>query len=261
MVRPLTKRKKDGTLYNRRPHVEQALVTLLSANTSTILKRLMIVDTGHPDYIANESAIHLLRNAHSSGTRAVAAALLRVVRNRAALAFRRAIRGTGSHEENLREQALSNFDLLIARGLEPGSERLDYLEVSFNNAIIALSNDLFASESRRSKPLVELSTPAADSDPQGAEIEFAAPVSDLAAELRMEESEFETFRKERIRSINVLPTEQRDAIILTLFHGLPIGSQDPNADTVAKRQGVDESTVRYRIKRGIARLNEQGPTQ
>jgi DNA-directed RNA polymerase specialized sigma24 family protein len=100
-----------------------------------------------------------------------------------------------------------------------------------------------------------------DDEDDKPEIEFAAPVSELAAELKMQESEFEVFRNERIRSINVLPTDQRDAIILALFHGLPIGSQDPEVDTIARRQGVDESTVRYRIKSGIARLNKQGPTQ
>jgi DNA-directed RNA polymerase specialized sigma24 family protein len=71
----------------------------------------------------------------------------------------------------------------------------------------------------------------------------------------MQESEFEAFRNDRLRSINVLLDEQRDAI-LYLLGGLPIGSSDPKVDTIARRQGVDESTVRYRIKRGIARLNE-----
>jgi DNA-directed RNA polymerase specialized sigma24 family protein len=71
----------------------------------------------------------------------------------------------------------------------------------------------------------------------------------------MQESEFEAFRNERLRSINVLPDEQRDAI-LYLLGGLPIDSSDPEVDTIARRQGVDESTVRYRIKRGVARLNE-----
>lgn len=260
MVRPLTKRKKNGTAYIRRPHVQQALDALTALDVRAILERLTIVDRGHVDYVANECVVHLLREAQRRGDNRILNALVKVVRNRAALAFRRVIRGGGSHEKALRENALSNFDMLIARGLEPGSERLDYLEVSFDNAIVTLGKDLFEAEGRRTKSLVELRVPSVEDEGDEPEVEFAAPVSEIAAALRMQESEFAAFRKERIRSINVLPTEQRDAIILLLFHGLAIGSKDPDMDTIAKRMGVDESTVRYRIRRGIERLKEQGPT-
>ena len=43
MIRPLTKRKKDQTLYTRRPHVEQALGELALLDMRTILERTSIV--------------------------------------------------------------------------------------------------------------------------------------------------------------------------------------------------------------------------
>ena len=54
MVRPLTKRKKNGTAYIRRPHVQQALEALTALDVRAILERLTIVDRGHVDYVSRD---------------------------------------------------------------------------------------------------------------------------------------------------------------------------------------------------------------
>jgi hypothetical protein len=255
MLRALTRQKRDGSAYTRRAPVEQRLLELAALDCRERLDVLRITDRSTPAYVPSECVVYFMREAYAAGQRKVGDAHLMVLRNRARLAFKRAIRGNGSHVETLREEALSKFDVLIAVGLKPAADRLDYLEVNFDHALVALRKDLFEAEGRRAARLVPLQLPGDEQDDETPAIEFAAAVSELADELGMHESEFQAFRNERLRSINVLPDEQRDAI-LYLLGGLPIGSSDPEVDTIARRQGVDESTVRYRIKRGVARLNE-----
>lgn len=256
MVRALTRRKRDGTLYVRRAAIEQRLKELAALDRRALLELLRITDRAAPGFVPSECVVHHLRDAYGAGDRKAGDALLIVLRNRAQLAFRRAIRGNGSHEESLREDALSKFDVLISLGLQPGADRLDYFEVNFDHALVALRNDIFETHGRRAARLVPLQLLGDNDDGDGPPpVEFAAPVPELAAELGMQESEFEAFRNQRLRSINVLPDEQRDAI-LYLLGGLQIHSLDPAIDTIARRQNVDESTVRYRIKSGVARLNK-----
>lgn len=255
MLRALTRQKRDGSVYARRAPVEQRLLELAALDRRERLEALRVTDRGTSAYLPSECVVYFMREAYTVGERKVGDAHLMVLRNRARLAFKRAIRGNGSHEETLREEALSKFDVLVAVGLKPGADRLDYLEVNFDHALVTLRKDLFEAEGRRAARVVPLQLPGDEEDDEKPTIEFAAPVSELAADLGMQESEFEAFRNERLRSINVLPDEQRDAI-LYLLGGLPIDSSDLEVDTIARRQGVDESTVRYRIKRGVARLNE-----
>ena len=256
MVRALTRQKRDGSLYVRRAATEQRLNELAALDRHALLELLRTTDRAAPGYVSSECVVHFMRDAYGAGDRKSGDALLMVLRNRAQLAFKRAIRGNGSHEETLREDALSKFDVLVSLGLQPGADRLDYFEVNFDHALVALRKDIFEAEGRRAARLVPLQLPGDDEDGDGSPaVEFAAPVSELAAELGMQESEFAAFRNERLRSIYVLPDEQRDAIFY-LLAGLQIASSDPEVDTIARRQGVDESTVRYRIKRGVARLNE-----
>jgi hypothetical protein len=255
MLRALTRQKRDGSVYTRRLPIEHRLLELAALDPRERLEALRTTNRSATAYVPSECVVHFMREAYAAGERKAGDAYLMVLRNRARLAFKRAIHGNGSHEEALREEALSKFDVLVAVGLEPGADRLDYLEVNFDHALVTLRKDLFEAERRRSARLIPLRLPGDEEDEERPEIEFAAPVSELACELGMQESEFEAFRNDRLRSINVLLDEQRDAI-LYLLGGLPIGSSDPKVDTIARRQGVDESTVRYRIKRGIARLNE-----
>src|SRR5689334_447089 len=102
MLRALTKVKGDGTPYTRRPHVEGALQKLGALDIRDILERLKVVDQNDPRYVPSECVVYFLRDANLSRNPKVHDAFLRVLRNRAALAFRRAIRGRGSHEETLR---------------------------------------------------------------------------------------------------------------------------------------------------------------
>lgn len=255
MLRQLTKTRPDGTVYRRRPQTDQLLLQLLTLDRPQLRERLAVRDRGDPRYIPTECLIYLLREADQDARRGWFDALFLLIRNRCKQTLTRAIRASGrSDDETLREEALSRFELYLARGLRADPEKLDVLEVAFDLALASMRKDLFAEETRRNVRFTELRIATdedADDQPQ---MEFVQPVSELAAELDMQESEFEVFRTESLRSINVLPDDERDAI-LYLLGGVQIGSKDRNVDTIAKRQNVDERTVRNRIQRGIRRLN------
>lgn len=262
MLRPLTKRRTDGTPYQRRAHVEARLRELVKLSRAEIRELLTVRDRSDPRFIPTECLIYLLRDAKQGNTPAWFNALFRVIEGRCKQTLTRTIRALGTNDhETLREEALSRVMMRLARGLEQDPEKLDAFEVAFDMVLAAIRKDLFESEFRRTKPLIELRFPDPDGDEADPVMEFVAPVSGLAADLGMQESEFEAFRKDAMRSIDVLPAELRDPILL-LFGGLPIDSKDPSADTIAKRQGVDERTVRNRLKRAISRLNgTQGTDQ
>ena len=55
------RRRSDGTLYQRRPEIEAALVSLLDQTQDEIAAALQIRDSMSPNYIASECIVHLIR--------------------------------------------------------------------------------------------------------------------------------------------------------------------------------------------------------
>lgn len=60
-VRPLTRRNKEGRLYERLPDVEHQIASVLSLSESDLIARLKVKDEGSSSYLKEECLVYLLR--------------------------------------------------------------------------------------------------------------------------------------------------------------------------------------------------------
>lgn len=250
MLRALTKRRTDGTLYVRRPEIEALLEALVSLDRDSLTDRLSITSRVNPLYIPTECLIYFLREATSGNTFQWFDTLFGAVERRCRANLARAVAaGSVGDEEALREDILGRFAETLAKGLHDEPERLDPYEVVFDKVFAALRIDLV----RRQRREVELAPESRNEDGEPRLTQYRQP--EAAEDFGMSDVEFEVFRKQISGTISELPDTLSEAILLRL-QGLPIGSEDPNVDTIAKRSGVDERTIRNRIKRGVEKINK-----
>lgn len=254
MLRPLTKKRTDGRPYKRRPKIETLLMTLVELDRDTILERLTASRRDDPAYIPTECLIYFLRDARSGNTDQWFNKLFAELERRCRANLARAVAaGSVADEEGLREEILSRFAEIMARGLHNEPERLDPFEVVFDKVFAALRIDLLRKSRSRERRQTELETEIEGEDGEPLSRQFRQV--EAAEDFGFSDAEFEIFRKQIGNAIDGLPDKQREVILLRL-EGLPIHSENPEADTIARRIGADERTVRNRIKRGVEEVKK-----
>ena len=82
MVRPLTKRKRDGVRYVRPRAIESEIAIALQDDRGTLRHRLMVTDIESPSYLSSECLVHLFRDAHRKGDDRRMSAILPVLLGR-----------------------------------------------------------------------------------------------------------------------------------------------------------------------------------
>lgn len=261
MLRPLTKVRGDGRPYERHPATTALLQELLALDRESILRRLAITDFRDPGHVPSECLVYLMREAARDNRGEWFNRLLGILHCRLKHNLAHSIRpGAVADPETVREEVISRFFEILARGLRNEPERLDPFEVMFNGALEALRKDLYGAQRRRDRRKADLRPDGEDSDgrPSPGEDPYRQPETENG--LGMTTAEFEVFRKQALHSINLLPTEEREAITL-LLQGHKIDSKDPDEMTIAKLCAVNERTVRNRIKRGVEmiRARLEGP--
>jgi len=251
-LRPLTKTRSTGQPYERRPETTALLHELAALDREAILERLSIGDRRKPGYIPSECLVYLLREAARDNRSEWFTKLFGILDCRLRHNLAHTIRyGAVGDAETVREEVRSRFFELLARGLRSEPERLDPFEVMFDGALAALRRDLYGAERRRDLRKAELNPPDDEAAPASAEDPFRQPEAENA--LGMTTAEYKIFREQALRSIDVLPHDEREPIRL-LLQGHKIDAKDPDEMTIAKICDVNERTVRNRIKRGVERL-------
>jgi hypothetical protein len=76
MVRPLTKRKTTGELYQRPPEIQAAIESVLALSRAELLRCCRISDPGHQDFLRPECVVHMIRAAQSDGDKELSNGLL-----------------------------------------------------------------------------------------------------------------------------------------------------------------------------------------
>ncbi len=252
MLRKLTKLRTDGSLYQRRPQVEALLGQLVELDRYTLVERLKISNRTAPAFVPTECLIYLLREAVRGNTAQWFNVLFAELDRRCRANLARAVAaGSVADAETVREEILGRFAEILAVGLKDDPARLDPFEVVFDKCFAALRIDghrKTRARERREEPLeVE------KENEKGEVLSRQFRQEEAAEAFGMSNVEFSVFRKQIGNAIGCIPDKQREVILLRL-QGLPIDSDDPNTDTIAKRVGVDERTVRNRIKRGIEEI-------
>jgi DNA-directed RNA polymerase specialized sigma24 family protein len=253
-LRKLTKRRSDGRLYTRRPLIEALIAQLVTTDQAALTARLTIHDRRHSDYVPSECLIYLLREAAGGQSQRWFDALCSALMTRCALNLRWSVNaGVLRDAEGLREDIVSEFVLRISEALQHDPERLDPFEVAFDLAFSTLRTDRVRSEQSRQRMQSNFNPQPSDAEDDPDRWILALAADDGSEILGLYGAEYELFRKSVLQAITQLPAAERVAISLRL-EGWQISSEERDMNSIAKHCGVDERTIRNRIRSGVKRL-------
>ena len=195
MVRPLTKRKRDGARYVRPQTIEAEIETALREDPATLRERLLNTDPASPDHLSSECLVHLIREALRSRDDEPLNRALPVLLGRCEAILRTKIANSLQNADQLPEEVLSEFsELLASDGTGERSDELDFYECRFNAAFAALRIDSVRRELKRLERTAEPPPPGDDRDAHAQE-EDAFVRLDEASRTR--------------QAINALPPDER----------------------------------------------------
>ena len=165
MVRALTKTKKAGELYTRRPEVEDCLARAVRQAPATLRERASVTDPQDPQYLPSEALVYLSREALRTQDAVTADTLIGCLGRRCMQNLMRTIQPSNLFDaDDVRgEIQCKLYDLFANEAADPTSNALDFFEAQFNKAFTTLRfhvlRDIYRHNGR-----FEPSSPAANAD-------------------------------------------------------------------------------------------------
>ncbi|WP_184015726.1 DNA-binding response regulator [Sphingobium boeckii] len=249
LIVPLTKRKKDGTLYLRPDNVEPLLKSLSDLPRDVLLERARIRDRKHPDYVPSECLLHFIRASRRDNSDAWFERLYKVLVERVLRAVPR-VEASGNSaslaNERIRNSVFDRFVELLAKDRKELDDKLDFFEVRFDLAIKRLRLDAQERvwrEENRSDSIDDESGGAGD---DAAEATSASPFD-------ADNFSDPLFRERLYVAIDALSPEQSRTMHLLLL-GWQTHSNDPAVMTIAKALGCSDRSVRNYRDRAMKTL-------
>jgi hypothetical protein len=255
MTRPLTKKDKDGNLYKRPLKIEQAIDAAMKQETAALQVRAQVADEKSPDYLPTECLVHIIREAKRGGDERRMNALLPWLLARCeAILFKRIHDKSRPNAPEIREEILGEFSVLFAEdGSGRNPDELDFYECRFNRAFRLFRIDFLRSESARTEPLESFP----GQDEIGLSVDDEEHVSVLPEVLRSGPTQLQSASySELMNAVNVLPSDERKAIILCCVLGLKEESSDPGETTASRLCGVTPRTIRNRLNKAAQKLSQ-----
>lgn len=251
MAQPLVKCKADGTPYVRPRAREKEIDEAIRQDLRRLHSRVGIRDHTSSDYISSECLVHLIRKARRDGNQAVLDILLPplLLRCERHLVLRYPDDSFAKASE-LREEILFRLtELFAVDGTERDKNKLDFFEVRFNKAFLALKVTVqrsFGSCEDASFKGTSAQLPA-DTDEGGEK------VPEIFSEQAMQLDD--ASRAELHEAVDALPPDERAAITLCHLMGYEVESVDPSEQTAATLCGVTGRTIRNRLARAYKKLS------
>jgi hypothetical protein len=245
MVRPLTKKTRNGDRYTRPADIEAVIDRALALDWPALHERALVRDRRSTDYLPSECLVHLIRKAHRDRHETIRDQLLAVLLGRCEATLAATLPdGRAPNAAYLRDEALGRLGELFAEdGTGDNPDELDYFEVRFNAAFAALRIDLVREEVRalrRSSPL-----PDDEAIARRPDAVLHSPAT----------QEGGLFLNQLFHAIHTLPAEEREAVILCHVMGYAEEADDPAKRTAATICGVTGRTIRNRLTRAAAKLS------
>lgn len=251
MIVPLTKRKKDGTLYERPDPIGPLLVQLAEFSRDELIERARIRDRAHPHFVPSECLLYFVRASRQENSEAWFERLYKILVERILRSVPRVDGGGNSAAltaERIRNSVFDRFVAMLASDRRQPDDKLDFFEVRFDLAIKRLrldAQDQAWREENRTRPLED----EGDGSPL-ADVETAAGGSnpfddDICSD--------PIFRERLYAAIDALPPEQSRTMHLLLL-GWPTQSSDPEAMTIAKALNCSDRSVRNYRERAMKTL-------
>ena len=254
MVRPLTKTNKDGVRYVRPQAVETEIKVALQEDRTALRRRLMVTDSGSPEYLRSECLVHLIRDALPRGDEDRLNEALPILLSRCEAILKAKIANSLPGADELREEVLSEFsELLASDGMGERPDELDFYECRFNMAFRTLRIDVVNRELSRLDQIAELPRHEDGDEPHAYEEDAFARLSDAFRTPAVQQSS--VFLKELWEAINALPSDERKALILCNVLGYKVESADPDEVTAGTRCNCTGRTIRNRLSQAAAKLS------
>jgi hypothetical protein len=256
MARALEK-TTDGNVYTRPPEIEAAIDAALAQDTGRHRRRAVISDPRHPEYLRSECLVHLIRDARRRSDDPARDALLPLLLARCKANLNAKVDGQIPGAVELREDILGDFaELFAIDGSTDDRHELDFFEVRFNRAFFTFRATRVRSELLRLNSQAPLPEPSDETTLIEKELENEVVVRLADLEGVGGKPEDQVFRKQVFEAIKALPPDQRKAVVLVHLLGFKQGSENPDEVTAATLCGVDERTIRNRLKRAFVTLSK-----
>lgn len=239
MIRPLTKRRVSGELYQRPPEVEAAIGAVLALERSELLRRARILDPNNNDFVRPECLVYAIRSAQADADSELTNAMLGILLERCSAILTATIPNAQSQRGwDIRAQVLDQLVDKFLSDAKPGA--LDMFEVRFGAAFRALKIDVFRARTKEETSLVSVEEPEDEDQPTALPAEPATQEVRLALE----------------QAIWRLPQDARRAYTLVYKLGYEIESNDPSKKTAATICGVSGRTIRTRLNEATTQVRK-----
>ena len=248
MAKPLSRHSTEGELYERPPIVEAALDALLREQATEVAKRAAIEGTNTKGYVRSECLVHLARDAGRRGDDPAMNLLVPCVFKRAEIIVLGKFSGDLAAELSI--EVTSKLGIILADGMCPtGTDKLDFFEANFHDAVAKLTIDCYRKLKRHRKRIKQFAEHSDEADLQFPEEESKAP------------SPIEALQHQDLcDAIDGLPPKLRRAHVLHHVQGFEIESIDPAKTTVATLMKVCGRSVRTYLAeaaKALARFSEE----
>jgi hypothetical protein len=252
MAKPLTNRKRDGSLYCRPAEINGAIDQALLLARADVLAGLACRSATDPDYIPSEVLVHLLRETRTDNDLGYFNILYRELLRRIGRALPQSntysVEGKAATDERLeqvREAVLQRFeDAVVEDRYRPGKE-LDIFECRFNYTVEKMREKAwerhYREAARRHPKTVEMLEISIDSGDR----EFASLRDRFFAD--------PTSRILLYAEIDSLPHPDR-RILQMLVAGFPIESTKPGMKSITGDVGCDCKTIWNRRDAFVERM-------
>ncbi len=249
LIVPLTKHKKDGTLYLRPDNVEPLLHIIVDLPHDALLERARIRDRKDPKYVPSECLLYCLRASRQDNSDAWFERLYKMLIERVMRAVPRAEASGNSASlanERIRNAVFDRFVELIAKDRKEPDDKLDFFEVRFDLAIKRLRIDAQERVWREENRSASIDDESGSAGDDAAEATSASPFdTDIFSD--------PLFRERLYVAIDALPPEQSRTMHLLLL-GWQTHSSDPAVMTIAKAMGCSDRSVRNYRDRAMTTL-------
>ncbi len=255
MVQPLTKRNKNGELYQRPAEIEAHIEAVSGLSLEALKARLSITKRTSADYLPSECLVHLIRLSMRDNDRARTNAVIAVLFNRCEAILKVKVPdGEFDNAAWIREEVLGQFsDLFALDGSAPDADDLDFYECRFHSAFKALRVDIIRAEQKR---LERFETMPAEPEEDDAEAD-GDPVlrSKIAKAFQTQPTQHDAVVLDDLyAAIRALPAEEARAVMLVHVMGLKEESNDSEEETAATICGCTGRTIRNRLASAAKKL-------
>jgi DNA-directed RNA polymerase specialized sigma24 family protein len=236
-IAPLTRRNAAGALLKRSAEVEAQILRAREKDDTGLIENVHIRDHTEPDFIQEESLVHLIRVCHQQKRRDLVDPLLSELIRRVARRVDRTVR-IYLDERHVDECYSDVIVAIIAGVLDIQSDKEDFAEVRFwpwlkGKAFGVLRTHL--RQQRKSAVTDSLSDFEAD-----VELSTAKRLPDALVDAKLLADK----KTDILEVLSLLTDKQRLLFLIRHYYGWPIEGEDENKMTISRYYGVTSRTVR-----------------